>query len=130
MRSQPASVAVLSRSSTTKSSSLYFLFAESILSGAHIQPHVQNLTISVANGKNTIIFQMFYKRHFFLPINYAIPLLESAEVSQVRFRGDVLIMRVSASGERAVNMRTGDSMIADRAVQRYAPVHTYLFCRS
>src|SRR5262245_25533631 len=114
MRSRPTLVGVPARFSATAPPPFYFPLAESVLSGSQTQPHVHNCTVSVSNGRDAINFEIFFKRHVHLPINRSIPL-----AVRKKFRGDVLIMRVGVNGERVVNMRPRDGVIADWAVQRY-----------
>jgi hypothetical protein len=91
-----------------------FPVAESVLDGASLQSHVHDCLVFVDDGQHSFSYDVFYKRHKFLPINSSIPDVDDAD----RMRGDVLVMRRGRTGDGVVNMRERDTVIADLFMSR------------
>ena len=103
VRSKPLQVGIPTRSSAKVGRHpRRFPVAESVLDGAKTQPHVHNCTVKVSDGRDTYVFRVFFKRHVYLPINMAVPVLQP---HSRELRGDVAVMRVAADGDGVVNMR-------------------------
>jgi hypothetical protein len=84
------------------------------MDGAGTQPHIHNTTVQFRvgyYGTDKVFFRVFYKRHAKLPINSC---LQDPD-SESMLRGDLLIMKLAADGNKVVNMTVGDIVLADLA---------------
>lgn len=88
---------------------------ESFLDYPVLQPYVHDIYIRVRYNRTTATFRIFFKRHMLLPLN-----------PHLNLQGDILVMRVASQNRHSVvNMRSIDTRLVDRALNRY----TLLFCR-
>lgn len=107
------------------------------LDDEHIQPFVHDCNLTVRDGRRMHFFRVFFKWHVCLGVNIGLPGNASGRLP---FRGDVMVMRVGAmekwgriyahtrakrvptrvpkfaADRPVVNMRSGDSSLADRVV--------------
>jgi hypothetical protein len=123
VRSKPLQVGILTRSSPKVGRyAQRFPVAESVLDGAKTQSHIHDCTVGIDDGPNTYVFRVFFKRHRYLPLNKAVPVLHPCGCQphgNCQLRGDVVVMRVAADGRGVVNMRGLDTVLADWMIKRY-----------
>ncbi|TDL13400.1 hypothetical protein BD410DRAFT_735453, partial [Rickenella mellea] len=109
-RPGPANIAVRCTDGTRKG--LQYANVESMLDGAVLQPYIHDCVVTVHELGVKHRFAVYFKRHIRLPINTSIN-------GNGAFRGDVVVMRVSAANTQSVvNLRGRDASLADWMLPR------------
>ena len=113
---KPQQVAVQTRADSKNMANRY-PHPECLLDDAAVQPYIHNCDVHVHEGNHMYSFIMFFKRHCRLGFNNAILPIRGS--TRARFRGDILVMRLSVRNAKGVvNMRERDSILSDWVINK------------
>ncbi|KIJ31079.1 hypothetical protein M422DRAFT_783854 [Sphaerobolus stellatus SS14] len=80
------------------------------MEAANLQPYIHDTLMEVREGRNVYWFQVFYKRHCYLPINFNVQPIRNGI-----FRGDVVAMKVGQR-QQYVNMAGRDVIATSKYI--------------
>jgi hypothetical protein len=89
-----------------------FPLIEGAFTDFDIQHHIHDTAVIVRDGRHTYKFHLFVKNHCRMTFNAAVAALGG------NWRGDIIVMRAGLAGNFVVNMRGGDSRLADLVVKK------------
>lgn len=109
---RPRIVSTPVRNSSYLGHDQHYPLIECMLDDAKLQSYVHDCKVTVQEGVNTYGYHVFFKRHCRLVSNLSLQDVENNDTA-LNFRGDMLVMRLSITGNKYVNLRGRDVILTN-----------------